>query len=149
MHDGKVAPLGLAVGSRPKPQTLAHDAGERRMVRSTEHTNPVFATADYPSSIPPPPHPSQWPFVRLYDKVSVPRDNTLIVQRADVANKTPAQLQAFFALSFLPKFICDASVPVGGIVTLCTLTNAAGQGARIYLARTRLDLADERPLESR
>jgi len=60
--------------------------------------------------------------------------------------KSPEELRAHFSLSFLPCLICDANIPAGHQVTVGKLTNLAGKRVSIYVARTALDLASERPL---
>jgi hypothetical protein len=84
--------------------------------------------------------------VRIFDKENAPRDEAFCVARDALQGRTPEQLRDYFALSFVPRFICDARIPPGNKITLCSLRNAAGQTVKIYFPRTRLELGNDRPL---
>lgn len=84
--------------------------------------------------------------VRIYDGEIAKRDNAFLVERKELLGKTPEEIQALFGLTFVPRYICDASIPVGHKVIHGKLTNEAGGRVSIYKAVTALDLFSERVL---
>ncbi|MFY9287934.1 MAG: hypothetical protein WAO98_05475 [Alphaproteobacteria bacterium] len=110
------------------------------IIPSTEHTAPIIPHITYTVDM------ESDGLVRLYDGITVQRDEAFLVNRKDLFGKTSEQIQAHFALSFLPRFLCDATVPIGHQVMAGKLTNAAGQRVFIFKALTALNLANERPL---
>jgi hypothetical protein len=125
-------------GPPAKPRIEQH---EPYPVESREHTRPLMAiltclTDTFGTG-----------FVRIYDKQIAPIQEPFLVQRKELKGRTPEQLRDHFALSFTPRFFCDAFIPIGEKIIYCSLTNAEGRRAQVYLARTRLELANERPLD--
>lgn len=120
------------------PQTLQPAGGQ--LIPSNEHTARITALATYTVDA------ESDGLVRIYDGVTAQRDDVLLVQRKELIGKTPEAIQAHFSLSFLPRLMCDASVPIGHRITMGKLTNAAGKRVSIFKALTALGLSSERPL---
>jgi hypothetical protein len=85
-------------------------------------------------------------FVRVYDGDIAPLNGIFVVERKELIGKTPREIQAHFALAFVPRMICDARIPVGAKFALGKLTNAHGKRVSIYRAVTALELSSQRPL---
>lgn len=113
------------------------------ILSSPEHSCPLQAKVTYKADM------VSDALVCIYDDVVARRDEPWLVERKVITGKTPEQIKAHFALKFVPQFICDANIPVGESITMATLTNAAGQTARIFRANTRLELRNERQLPAR
>jgi len=111
-----------------------------QLIPSKEHTARIIALATYTVDT------ESDGLVRIYDGVTVPRDEVFLVERKELIGKTPEAIQAHFSLSFVPRLMCDASVPIGHRITIGKLTNAAGKRVSIFKALTALDLSSERPL---
>ena len=109
-------------------------------VESKEHTRPLVATVSYVTDM------VSDSLVRIYDGEVALRDEPFCVAREVVEEKTREQLRDYFALSFIPRLVCDARVPPGNTITACSLVNAAGQTVRIYFPRDFLELGNEREL---
>lgn len=131
----KPAPQHCA--SKPKAGIIKHGPYP---VESREHSRPLIATMSYITDM------ESDSLVRIFDKQIAPRDEAFCVAREALDGRTPEQLRDYFSLSFIPRFVCDARVPPGHEITVCSLANAAGQTAKVYFPQTYLELGNERPL---
>jgi len=85
-------------------------------------------------------------YVRIYDGEVAPLGGIFVVERKELVGKTPEEIQAHFSLTFVPRMICDARIPVGAKVAFGKLTNAAGKRVSIFRAISALNLSAQRPL---
>ncbi|MFA5957059.1 hypothetical protein [Hyphomicrobium sp.] len=119
-------------------QTQTHAGPE--YIQSSEHRNAITALMTYTTNI------LTDNLVRIHDGVIAQRDGFLLVERKELIGKTPEGIQAHFSLAFVPRFLCDATIPLGSLVTLGKTTNDAGQRVSIFKAVTSLQLSNERSL---
>lgn len=136
----------VAASASPAPQAQLQQPGVINHapypVESSEHTRPLIATISYVTDM------VSDSLVRIYDQEIAPRDEAFCVAREELQGRTPEQLRDHFALAFVPRFVCDAHVPVGNTITVCSLVNAERETVKVFYPRTRLELANERPLGS-
>ncbi len=121
-------------------EEVARQVPAANIIASKEHTVPVVAFMDYKTDA------ESDALVRIYDGVIAKRDDAFLVERKELAGKTPEAIRDHFCLSFLPRFLCDASIPVGHRIAVGKVTNALGKRVSIFKALTALSLSSERPL---
>lgn len=85
-------------------------------------------------------------FVRIYDGVSAIREGALLVDRKELLGKSPEEIQSHFSLTFVPRLLCDARIPIGDKMSMGKLTNAAGRRISVFRGITAIHLSSERPI---
>jgi hypothetical protein len=85
-------------------------------------------------------------FVKLYDKNIFSKEEPWLFNPLLVAQKTPEQLEQFFALPFTPCFMCDAIIQANSTVIKVYLT---ANSTKIYHAERSVMLSDERTLQGK
>ncbi len=124
----------------PAHPPTENDASQKATVPSAEHHGPITELMTAVANL------NTDAYVRIYDGEVAPLGGIFVVERKELVGKTPEEIQAHFSLTFVPRMICDASIPIGAKFALCKLTNAAGKRVSVFRAITALNLSSERPL---
>lgn len=117
-----------------------HSSLDENYIQSKEHRYPISPLVIYVTDS------RSDALVRIYDGEIAKRDNAFLVERKELVGKTPEEIQSLFGLTFVPRYLCDALIPVGHKVIHGKLTNEAGRRVSIYKAVTALELFSERIL---
>lgn len=83
-------------------------------------------------------------FVRLYDKEFFQMEGSWLFKPSDVTGKTPEQLMEFFALPFLPKYVCEAAVPMN--TTVIAFASPRSSEPNVYKVESGIVFSNERPI---
>jgi hypothetical protein len=121
-------------------QPVKPDASQGSIVPSNEHHAPITELLTAVANL------ETDAYVRIYDGQVAPLAGFFIVERKELFGRTQEEIQSHFSLTFVPRMLCDAHIPVGGKFAHCKLTNSAGCRVSIYRAITALNLSSPRPL---
>lgn len=120
----------------PAQPELSHSS----IVPSAEHNAPITELLTAVSNL------DTDAYVRIFDGDVAPLNGIFVIERKELVGKTPEEIQAHFSLTFVPRLICDARIPLGAKFALGKLTNAAGSRVSVFRAITALNLSSQRPL---